>query len=141
MISPADLTVFLLESAALRTASALGEGPKPPEVAGNAVVSGTKMRIKMAAAVALSKLGDPVAVDWALGHAAVNSRYAEADLGSIVSHHARANSGPRHQASETCSLIQETGAWSALAGTDDQATRTDLTGVTPASRTVRVWGS
>ena len=79
----------------------------------------TKMRVKMAAAVALSKLGDPVAVDWALGHAAVNSRFAEADLGSIVSHHARANSGPRHQASETRSLTQGTGAWSALAGTDE----------------------
>ena len=82
----------------------------------------TKMRVKMAAAVALSKLGDPVAVDWALGHAAVNSRFAEADLGSIVSHHARANSGPRRQASETRSLTQGTGAWSALAGTDDRPT-------------------
>ena len=83
----------------------------------------TKMRVKMAAAVTLSKLGDPVAVDWALGHAAVNSRFAEADLGSIVSHHARANSGPRRQASETRSLTQGTGAWSALAGTDDRPTR------------------
>ncbi|GAC1611224.1 MAG: hypothetical protein NVS3B26_22690 [Mycobacteriales bacterium] len=76
----------------------------------------TKMRVKMAEAVALSKLGDPVAVDWALGHAAVNSRFAEADLGSIVSHHARTNAGPRHQASETRSLTQGTGAWSALNG-------------------------
>ena len=79
----------------------------------------TKMRVKMAEAVALSKLGDPVAVDWALGHAAVNSRFAEADLGSIVSHHARTSAGPRHQASETRSLTQGTGAWSALLGTDD----------------------
>jgi len=78
----------------------------------------TKMRVKMAEAVALSKLGDPVAVDWALGHAAVNSRFAEADLSSIVSHHARANTGPRHQASETRSLTQGTGAWSALNGRD-----------------------
>jgi transposase len=77
----------------------------------------TKMRVKMAEAVALSKLGDPVAVDWALGHAAVNNRFAEADLGSIVSHHARVNAGPRHQASETRSLTQGTGAWSALPGT------------------------
>jgi hypothetical protein len=87
----------------------------------------TKMRVKMAEAVALSKLGDPVAVDWALGHAAVNSRFAEADLGSIVSHHARVNTGPRHQASETRSLTQGTGAWSALPGTDDglPGSRTD----------------
>jgi len=78
----------------------------------------TKMRVKMAAAVALAKLGDPVKVDWALGHAAVNSRFAEADLGSIVSHHARTRTGPRHQASETRSLTQGTGAWSALLGQD-----------------------
>ncbi len=66
----------------------------------------------MAEAVALAKLGDPVAVDWALRHAAVNSRFAEADLGSIVNHHARTSTGPRHQASETRSLTQGTGAWS-----------------------------
>jgi hypothetical protein len=80
----------------------------------------TKMRIKMAEAVALAKLGDPVKVDWALGHAAVNSRFAEADLSSIVSHHARTSTGPRHQASETRSLTQGTGAWSALLGRDSQ---------------------
>jgi hypothetical protein len=57
-------------------------------------------------AAALSKLGDPVTVDWALGHAAVNSRFAEADLSSIVSHHARVNAGPRHQAGETRSLTR-----------------------------------
>ena len=80
----------------------------------------TKMRVKMTQAVALAKLGDPVAVDWALGHAAVNNRFAEADLSSIVSHHARTRTGPRHQASETRSLTQGTGAWSALLGRDDQ---------------------
>ena len=80
----------------------------------------TKMRVKMAAAVARSKLGDPVAVDWVLGHAAVNCRFAEADLSSIVTHHARANSGPRHQACETRSLTRGTGTWSALLGTLDE---------------------
>ncbi len=44
----------------------------------------------MAAAVELAKLGDPVAVDWALGHAAVHGRFAEADLSSILAHHAQA---------------------------------------------------
>jgi len=57
----------------------------------------TKMRLKMAEAVALAKLGDPVKVDWALGHAAVNSRFAEADLASILTHHARIQPGPRHR--------------------------------------------
>ncbi len=82
----------------------------------------TKMRLKMAEAVALAKLGDPVAVDWALGHAAVNSRFAEADLGSILSHHARTHgSGSRHQASESRSLTQGTSAWSALPDTEGAA--------------------
>ena len=82
-----------------------------------AAAGSTKMRVKMAAAVALAKLGDPVKVDWALGHAAVNSRFAEADLASILDHHARTNPGPRHQASETRSLTQGTRGWSALATT------------------------
>ena len=80
-----------------------------------AAAGSTKMRVKMAQAVALAKLGDPVAVDWALGHAAVNSRFAEADLGSILTHHARSQgTGPRHQATETRSLTQGTGGWAAL---------------------------
>ncbi len=88
----------------------------------------TKMRLKMAEAVALAKLGDPVKVDWALGHAAVNSRFAEADLGSILTHHARTQPGPRHQASESRSLTQGTSAWSALpgaAGAGDQVVNRD----------------
>ncbi len=95
-----------------------------------AAAGSTKMRVKMAQAVALAKLGDPVAVDWALGHAAVNSRFAEADLTSIITHHARSKgSGPRHQATETRSLTQGTSAWAALQrpgehassdGTEDQ---------------------
>ena len=80
-----------------------------------AAAGSTKMRVKMAQAIALAKLGDPVAVDWALGHAAVNSRFAEADLASIITHHARSQgSGPRHQATETRSLTQGTGGWAAL---------------------------
>ena len=49
----------------------------------------TKMRVKMAQAVALAKLFDAAEVDWALGHAAVHGRFAEADLASILDHHAR----------------------------------------------------
>ena len=43
----------------------------------------TKVRVKMAQAVSLSKLFTPTEVDWALGHAAVHARFAEADLASI----------------------------------------------------------
>ncbi len=79
-----------------------------------AAAGSTKMRVKMAAAVELAKLGDPVAIDWALGHAAVHGRFAEADLGSIVAHHARAERGPTCSASEDRSLTQGTAGWAAL---------------------------
>ncbi len=74
------------------------------------------MPLKMAEAVALAKLGDPAKVDWALGHAAVNSRFAEADLGLIVNHHARNQAGPRRQATKDRSLTQGTSGWAALSG-------------------------
>jgi len=85
-----------------------------------AAAGSTKMRVKMAAAVTLAKLGDPVAVDWALGHAAVHGRFAEADLASIVAHHAGDPhaAGPvhaaTHSASEDRSLTQGTSGWAAL---------------------------
>jgi hypothetical protein len=80
-----------------------------------AAAGAARMRIKMAAAVALSKLGDPVAVDWALGHAAVNARFAETDLASILAHHARTDHGGVHRAGEDRSLTQGTSGWAALA--------------------------
>lgn len=49
----------------------------------------TKMRVKMNQALALAKLFDPIEVDWALGHAAMHGRFAEADLSAILDHHAR----------------------------------------------------
>lgn len=74
----------------------------------------TRMRIKMAEAVSLAKLGDPAAVGWALGHAAVHSRFGESDLASIVAHRARNTPGPTHAASENHSLTQGTSSWAAL---------------------------
>ena len=44
----------------------------------------TKVRVKMAQAVSLSKLFGAAEVDWALGHAAVYQRFAEGDLASIL---------------------------------------------------------
>jgi len=85
----------------------------------------TKMRVKMASAVELAKLFDVSDVDWALGHAAVHARFAEADLPSILDHHAgRADaSGPAHQAAEDGSLAQGTSSWAALgAASHDEAT-------------------
>ena len=61
----------------------------------------------------------------ALGHADVNSRFAEADLASILDHHARTHPGPRHQASETRSLTQGTSGWSALPASSAAAPAND----------------
>jgi hypothetical protein len=62
----------------------------------------TRMRVKMADAVTTAKLAGSVTVDWALGHAAVHARFAEADLASILAHHA----GRSHQAG----VVGRTGA-------------------------------
>jgi hypothetical protein len=74
----------------------------------------TKMRGKMAEALSPAKPFDPVEVDWALGHAAVHGRFAEADLSSILDHHARARNAGKHRASEESSLTQGTSAWARL---------------------------
>jgi transposase len=74
----------------------------------------TRMRVKMAAAVATGKLVGGTDVDWALGHAAVNARFGEHDLASILDHHARSQPGPTHRAGEDRSLTQGTAGWAAL---------------------------
>lgn len=91
----------------------LGEGARLWLV--EAAAAGTpRMRVKMAEALALAKLFDPVEVDWALGHAAVHGRFAEADLSSILDHHARQPSAGEHRAGEERSLTQGTAAWARL---------------------------
>ncbi|MDQ3663293.1 MAG: IS21 family transposase [Actinomycetota bacterium] len=76
----------------------------------------TRMRIKMAEAVGLAKLGDPERVDWALGHAAVNGRFSEGDLASILAHHAQTRPGRTYAAGEDRSLTQGTSGWASLGG-------------------------
>lgn len=94
---------------------ALGEGARL-WLTEAAAAGTTKIRVKMAEAVQLAKLFDPVRVDWALGHAAVHGRFAEADLPSILDHHA--SRGPRHaephRATEDRSLTQGTRGWARL---------------------------
>lgn len=90
-----------------------------------AAAAGTrKMRIKMAEAVSLAKLFGPAEVDWALGHAAVHARFAEADLPSILNHHPTTTSASvTHRAGEERSLTQGTAGWAGLGqhpGTADQ---------------------
>jgi len=89
---------------------------------GEAAAAGTvRMRVKMSEALALAKLFDPREVDWALGHAAVHGRFAEADLASILDHHTGARSGEHdasHRAGEDHSLSQGTAAWAGLGQPD-----------------------
>ncbi|MFZ1409992.1 MAG: IS21 family transposase [Micropruina sp.] len=89
---------------------ALGEGARLWLVEAAAAGTG-KMRVKMAAAIELAKLFSPGDVDWALGHAAVHGRFAEADLGSILDHHTTRPNPQRQQASEDRSLTQGTRGW------------------------------
>ncbi len=80
-----------------------------------AAAAGTqRMRVKMAAAVATAKLVGGPEVDRALGHAAVNGRFGERDLASILEHQALAQHAPVHRAGEDRSLTQGTSGWAAL---------------------------
>lgn len=79
-----------------------------------AAAGATKMGVKMAAAVATAKLAAAAEVDWALGHAAVHARFAEANLASILAHHAAGADGQERRASEDHSLTQGTAGWAAL---------------------------
>ena len=74
-------------------------------------VGATRVRAKMADAVALAKLSGVDTVNWALGHAAVYGRFAERDLASIIAHQAGAAVGDAQRASETHSLQAGTDAW------------------------------
>ena len=74
-------------------------------------VGATRVRAKMADAVALAKLSGTETVDWALGHAAVYGRFADGDLASIIAHRASTAHGEAQQASEDHSLQAGTDAW------------------------------
>jgi transposase len=75
----------------------------------------TKIRVKMAQAVTLAKLFEAKDVDWALGHAAVHARFGQADLASILDHHATTSAAaPPSRAGEDGSLTQGTAGWAAL---------------------------
>jgi len=71
----------------------------------------TRVRSKMARAVALAKIIGGERVDWALGHAAVMGRFADGDLESILDHRATAEAGGSLRASEDHSLQGGTKRW------------------------------
>ena len=72
-------------------------------------VGASRVRAKMADAVARAKLSGVESVNWALGHAAVYGRFAEADLASILAH--RAGAGEASRAGEDHTLQPGTSAW------------------------------
>jgi hypothetical protein len=71
----------------------------------------TRVRAKMADAVALAAIMGVAAVDRALGEAAVLGRFAVGDVASIATYQAGAVEGPRATATEDHSLQPGTSAW------------------------------
>jgi transposase len=71
----------------------------------------TRMRAKMAEAVAFAKLHGAPVVDQALGAAALAGRFADPDLAAILTHQQTGAAGPATRASETHSLQPGTAGW------------------------------
>jgi transposase len=77
-----------------------------------AAAAGTqKIRAKMDAAVTMAKVAGNGRVDWALGHAAVNGRFAHQDLASILNAHPPVTT---RRAGESRSLAQGTSSWAKI---------------------------
>ena len=92
----------------------IGEGARSWLV--EAAAAGTsRVKVKMAEAVTLSRLHGAERVDWALGHAATYQRFAEGDLASIL---AANPPGQRRSADDIHSLQTGTAAWHQLGGGD-----------------------
>jgi transposase len=107
-----------------RPVGALARQPKPTSVAETeflalgdgarmwlieAAAAGTsRVKVKMAEAVQLSRLHGVERVDWALGHAATFQRFADGDVASILAAHPV---GLRRHAGEDHSMQPSTKAW------------------------------
>jgi transposase len=86
---------------------ALGDGARMWLVKAGAA-GAARIKVKMGKALMLARLHGPRRVDWALGHAAVHSRFGDDDLALIL---AAAPAGEVHQAGEEHSLQGGTRAW------------------------------
>jgi Mu transposase-like protein len=89
---------------------AIGDGAKAWLVEA-AAAGASRVRSKMAEAVAFAKLHGAAAVDQALGTAALAGRFAENDLASILTHQQGGPAGVATRASETHSLQSGTASW------------------------------
>jgi hypothetical protein len=89
---------------------AIGDGAKAwliEAAAGGA----SRLRSKMAEAVTFAKLHGRVAVDQALGTAALAGRFGDNDLAAILAHQQGGPSQPGTRAGETHSLQPGTAGW------------------------------
>lgn len=111
---PGDYTV-IPRSRAEAEFLAIGDGARTWLL--EAAAAGTqRMNQKMAEAVTLAKIAGAGDVDRALGTAALNGRFANGDLASILNAHtARTQT---RTADETRSLTQGTARWAPIGGTD-----------------------
>jgi hypothetical protein len=92
---------------------ALGEGAALWLIEAAAAGS-SRIRAKMAEAIDLAALGDPAAVDRALGQAATAGRFGHGDLAAIMAHQTGDTDTELSRASERNSLAQGTGGWAGL---------------------------
>lgn len=95
---------------------AIGDGAKAWLVEA-AAAGASRVRSKMAEAVAFAKLHGPAAVDQALGTAALAGRFAENDLATILTHQQAGPTGAPVRASETHSLQPGTAGWASFGAT------------------------
>lgn len=107
---PGDYTIKA-RSAAETEFLALGSGARSWLLEA-AAAGTTRMKVKMAEAVALAKISGTAEVDAALGEAAAYGRFATGDLASILG--ATTSRTTTHKADEATSLAQGTAGWAAV---------------------------
>jgi hypothetical protein len=95
---------------------AIGDGAKAWLVEA-AAAGASRVRSKMAEAVAFAKLHGAAAVDQALGKAALAGRFSEDDLAAILAHQQAGPVGASVRASETHSLQPGTASWAGFGAT------------------------
>lgn len=92
---------------------AIGEGAARWLIEAGAA-GASRVRVRMAEAVALARLAGAPAVERALERAALHGRFGEGDLASILDHALSASDGEALRADEAHSLQPGTGAWREL---------------------------
>ena len=97
----------------------IGDGAKAWLVEA-AAAGASRVRLKMAEAVAFAKLHGQAAVDQALGTAALAGRFADHDLAAILAHQHVGPAGPTTRASEIHSLQPGTSSWAGFGAKGDQ---------------------